>query len=113
MPWYLLGYAVLVPTGILGFYICSWLWIGFDAPFWLTAVRLAAVFAVADCVRLIVEPIPLLFIPWLISLGVYIGMLAKLLDIEWQEAAVVALVTTGVRIAIGIGLAILISAVTN
>lgn len=45
---YLLVYAIALPATVVGFLFCCWMWLGFDAPLPIVAVRLAAVNALVD-----------------------------------------------------------------
>lgn len=92
--WYLIGYALYVPAGTGAFFVCCLLWIGFDAPMHLTALRLAAVYAVTDAVAGVMGFVPLPIIPMLVVLFTYIGLLMDLLDLDVQDAVIVAVATS-------------------
>lgn len=95
LPIYLIKYAVFVPIGLIVFVACSAIWIGFDQPFGITALRLAAIYAIADAVGEVVRGIPLaqFIVPGL----VYIGLLIKWLELDSQDAIILAVVTAAVR----------------
>ena len=95
---YLIGFAIEVPVGVGAFWLCCVLMLGFDAPMRLTAVRLAGIYAVVDAVHagLALTPVPL--IPWLAAMVIYIGLLMSLLELDVQDAIVVALVTFIVKL---------------
>lgn len=99
---FLMRYAIFVPIGVAVYFICCLMWLGFDAPMHLTALRLAAALAITD-------PI---FIPSLLLGFIGIGVMAcvlglalhKLMDLEIQDsiimAAILILVQRGVVFAI-------------
>jgi hypothetical protein len=45
---YGLQLAIGVPIGVVAFFLCCLLWMGFDAPMHLTALRLVGVYALTD-----------------------------------------------------------------
>ncbi len=94
---YLIKYAFYVPTGVVVFFLCCLIWLGFDAPMHLTALRLAGVYAVTDAVTAVVLLVPLPLIIWLVPLATYVGLLMDVLDLEIQDAVIVGLVTFLVR----------------
>ena len=91
---------VEIPIGLVVFWLCSILWIGMDAPLHLTALRLAAVYAVADLVGFVLGFIPILFVGWLLMLFVYIGLLMDMLDLDAPDAIGLAIATFLVKFAI-------------
>lgn len=107
LPLYLLRFAVMIPTGVLGFFLCSMIWIGFDAPWTLTAIRLAAIYALAEIVWLLMGFVPVPIVGWLVPLLAYVSLLAKYLDLDWNDAFIVAVVTGVLRLLIGMGLVML------
>lgn len=101
----MLSYAVQVPIGLAVFLFCCMLWIGFDAPIHLTALRLAAIYTVVDLVYHVIGyflPFPIL--TWFIAVIVYIGLLSELLEMEWQDAAMVGVLTYAAKVIIGLGI---------
>jgi hypothetical protein len=96
---FLLKYSISVPIGVFGFFLCCWLWIGFDAPMHLTALRLAGVYAVVDAVVALFSLIgfPILMMPIVVQLIVYGALLSKALDLDIQDAVLVAVFTTILR----------------
>ncbi|MEZ6242959.1 MAG: hypothetical protein R3B57_07945 [Phycisphaerales bacterium] len=95
---YLVLYLVVLPVGLLVFYVCCYLWIGFDAPFYLNAAALLGTYAIADLVGAVTSPLG--FLGWVLQLLVYVGVLSKLLDIELVDAILVALITGIVKFVI-------------
>jgi hypothetical protein len=94
-PMYLIRYAVFVPIGLVVFAVCSAIWIGFDQPFGITALRLAAIYAIADAVGEVVRGIPLA--QFIVPALVYIGLLIKWLELDSQDAVILAVVTGAIR----------------
>ncbi len=88
---YLVWLAVMVAIGLGVFFACSVAWIGFDQPLLVTVLRLAAIYAIADTVALVIPGVPVL--SWLVVAGVYVGLLSKWLQLETRDAVVVALLT--------------------
>lgn len=91
---YLLRYAINVPIAVIVFATCCLIWIGFDAPLHLTALRIAGIYAICDLVQHTINQVPLAGIfAWVITIFVYIGLLSEMLDMDIQDAVVVALLT--------------------
>lgn len=89
----LLKYAASLVFGVVVFQICSLLWLGFDAPFHLVLLRLAAVYALTDATGAVAGFVPVLFLPLLIVLFVHVGLLVELLDLDFYDAALVGFFT--------------------
>lgn len=104
LPTYFLFYAISVPIGILGFFLCCMIWLGFDAPWHLTALNLAAVYAVTDLVQACAGLIPIPLVPLLISLLCYMGLLSSMLDLEWEDTWLVAVVTFLIKAGVILGM---------
>ncbi len=99
---YAIGYAIQVPIGVAVFWLCCLAWIGFDAPVHLTALRLAGVYALVDLASAIFESVTIPLVGWLVPLFVYIGLLMELLEMDMQDAVLVAIATFVVKIAIAV-----------
>lgn len=97
---YLIKYAVYVPVGVIVFLGCCLLWMGFDAPIHLIALRLAAVYAVTDAVGVFVGFIPIGIVQWAIMCMVYVGLLQDMLELDLNDALLVGIITFAVRAAI-------------
>lgn len=98
----LIKYAVFVPIGVIVFFVCCLLWMGFDAPMHLTALRLAAAFALTDTMYIPSQMLGFYGIGVTIcALGL---ILHVLMDLDIQDAIIMAvllnLVQFGVLIAI-------------
>jgi hypothetical protein len=108
----LLGLAVypiyLIAITLLGTFVFQLMcltFIGFDAPLHLTVLRLAGIYAVMSVVDEIAGWIPLPCVPILVSLLVYVGLLMQMLDLEVNDAVILALGVGLVQILVGIALA--------
>lgn len=94
LPGYLLLYGIRVPIGVAGYFICCLIWIGFDEPLHLIALRLAGVYALVDFLSVLLGafiPIPMLVN--VIALVFYVAMLSESLDLDIQDAVIVGMVT--------------------
>jgi hypothetical protein len=90
---YTINMVVGIAIGVLAFFLCCLIWMGFDAPMHLTAIRLAGVYALTDAAAALLSFLPLLLISWMITLALYIGLLAESLELDLQDAVLVGLVT--------------------
>ena len=94
VPVYAIWLTINVAVTMVIFFLCCVLWIGFDAPFHLTAMRLAGIYAVSECAQVVVgSVIPFGWIPWIVGLFFFIGLLQSMLDLEMQDAVILAFLT--------------------
>lgn len=98
---WVIRYAVEVPIGVAAFWLCCLTFLGFDAPMHLTAIRLAGIYAVTDVVALVAGFIPIPIVPMVIVLTVYIGLLMDTLDLDYQDALLLGLVSGAAKVLIG------------
>lgn len=89
----LLNIGVQVPIGLTVYFLCCLAWIGFDMPWRYITLRLIAVYAVTSLVKLPVDHIPVGMVRLGIMVIVYIGLLMDMLDLDVQDAAIVAVAT--------------------
>lgn len=103
----LIGVAVLIPVATLVFLGCCLLWIGFDAPLHLTVLRIAGILSAVVLTSELASFIPIMFVPTAITVLVYVGLLSEMLDMDFTDAAIVAILTyfAGIVAAIGIVIA--------
>lgn len=101
----LLGIAVQVPIGLTVYFLCCLAWIGFDMPWRYIALRLAAVYAITGLVALPVGLIPIGLVRLGIMVITYVGLLMDMLDLEVQDAAIVAVLTVLANIFIAVAVA--------
>ncbi|MBX3404975.1 MAG: hypothetical protein KF699_16305 [Phycisphaeraceae bacterium] len=99
---YAIGYAIQVPIGVAVFWVCCLVWIGFDAPIHLTALRLAGIYALVDLADVIFKFVPIPLVGWVLPLFIYIGLLMDLLEMDLQDTVIVALITFMVKAVITI-----------
>ena len=101
---YGVSYAIQVPIGLAVFWVCCLVWIGFDAPIHLTALRLAGIYALVDFAGSILGFIPIMggAIGWIVSLFIYVGLLMDMLEMDLQDTVIVALLTSLVKTVIAI-----------
>lgn len=89
----LIGLAIKVPIGLAIYFVCCLIWIGFDMPWRLITLRLIAVYAIVGLVGLPVAYIPIGIVRLGIMVVVYVGLLMDMLDMEVQDAVIVAVAT--------------------
>ncbi|MBL9030590.1 MAG: zinc ribbon domain-containing protein [Phycisphaerae bacterium] len=98
---YLIYWGVSIPIGVVVFFVACLLWLGFDAPFHLTGLRLAGIYAVTDLVRAVLGMTPLPgFAVMAVLVFVYVGMMMESLDLEMVDAVIMGLLCWGVKMAI-------------
>jgi hypothetical protein len=91
---YLIFLSILTVVGLASFFICSALWIGFEAPWHLTALRLAGIYSMSFAVLVVaVVVVPFGVIGLAIGWITYITLLMKYLDLDTADAFMVALVS--------------------
>lgn len=104
----LVQYAIFVPIGVIVFFLCCLAWLGFDAPMHLSALRLAAVFAITDAVA-----IPSLALGFY-AIGVLLCVMAiaihTLMDLDIPDSFILALLLLVVMVVVYVAL---ISALQN
>jgi hypothetical protein len=83
--------SVELAFGVLGLWVASVLWLGGAGPLGLGILRLAGIYAMTDLIGIIVAP--LLMVGWLITISLYVVMLAWLFDFDIKESIAVALIT--------------------
>jgi hypothetical protein len=88
---YPIGLALELAFGVAGLWIAAKLWLGGAGPLGLAILRLAGIYAMTDLIGMVVAPLQM--VGWLITLVLYVVMLAWLFDFEIVESAFVALIT--------------------
>ncbi|MCA9306855.1 MAG: hypothetical protein KDA16_10000 [Phycisphaerales bacterium] len=88
VPFELLGLAIITPLAFVAYLICCSLWIGFDMPLAITALRLAAIYAWSGfTLALFLTIFPYVpIVAWIFSIVVMFGLLTKWLDIDFIDA---------------------------
>ena len=83
----------LVIAGVV-YFVCSLLWIGFDEPLPMTALRLMGAVALGDIAFTLVglSPFRPIYI-WIIPTIIYCVILAQVMEVDYEDAVIVAVVT--------------------
>ncbi|MBX3357924.1 MAG: hypothetical protein KF745_05805 [Phycisphaeraceae bacterium] len=90
---YLVATGIGVVVGLAVYWVCCMLWIGFDAPMGLTALRLAGIYVVVDLVAHLCDLLPIPLLTMILPCLTYMGLLMSMLDMEIVDAVVVAIAT--------------------
>ena len=103
VPSAILIYAALLTVQIIIGYIVLWMCSSFlgdiGTPL-LNLTRLAGIYAMVDLVGFFLGFIPVLLIPFVIKLGVYVGLFCSAFDTDWQDAIIVIFLTGLAKFAI-------------
>lgn len=93
-----IDFAFSVVVGWLVFIACSMLWIGFDQPLRTTLVQTIGAYGgfVGVWALLSLLPVPMLVLS-VIGFLILLGMLADALDIEYQDAGIIAIIVSALR----------------
>jgi hypothetical protein len=83
--------SIELAFGVAGLWVAATLWLGGAGPLGLGILRLAGIYAMTDLIAIIVAP--LLMVGWLITISLYVVMLAWLFDFEVKDSIAVALIT--------------------
>ena len=99
-----ISYAVSLPLGCIAYFICCMLWMGFDAPWRYTILRLAAAFAITDAASLVSSMMLIGFIAWGLPVIVMGYALHSLMDLDIQDGIIMAVVLMILKIAVVLAL---------
>lgn len=88
IPAYLLVFAIGFVVSLIVYLVCSVMFIGFDEPLPLTALRLAGVYAVVDALFAIIALLPFGFLGWIVISIVWVGLMVAVMEIETQDAVI-------------------------
>ncbi len=97
---YPVSLIVQAGVGLIVFYACCLLWIGFDAPLKLNALRLLSIYAVTGATEAFFGLVPIPFIGWIIPLIVFVGMFTKQMEVDNIDAVAYLVLTFILWIAI-------------
>lgn len=101
IPFALIVSLINVVIGLGVFWVCSLVYIDFEGPLALTALRLAGIFGVAEVAAIAAGAlIPVPFVGWLIPTVIYLALLSQMLELEVGDAIIVAVVNSILRTAI-------------
>jgi hypothetical protein len=94
VTFYLFYYAATLPVVFFVYMACSIWFIGFDEPLGVTFVRLAATVAVADVFFAGIDAIPFIgWYAWPFEAIIYTGLLMHFMELDFEDARVVAIIT--------------------
>ncbi len=102
----LVAFGISVVLGLLVYLFCSVLWIGFDEPIPLTALRLTGVYALADIGYTAIGLLPIqvgIFMGfgfWTAATVIYVLLLSHIMELDLVDAIIVAIVTTVAKVII-------------
>lgn len=108
------GLPLRVVMGTVAFFLCCLWFFGFDSPWRLTMLRLAATYAIADVPVAMVRTtnfLPAMPLAYVVSFGVSAFMLVWLFELDPSDAWVLVAVSTVVSVVIGMVFAVLVSMV--
>ncbi len=81
-----IGFGLSVLLALGGLFICSVLWMGFDAPWHLSALRIAGVFAAMDLTEYAIDTLAGgFFVLDLISFVIFLRVFAEIMDMTWTD----------------------------
>ena len=87
---FFIEYFLNLGAGILVFYLCTIAWIGVEAPFSLSVLRLAAIDALAYLAYFVAAFYLSFLLGFIVMFVVYIGLLAAMLELEVGDAVMFA-----------------------
>jgi len=90
---YPLSLALQGAIGLGVFYLCSLLWIGFDAPLKLNALTLLGIYAVTGATAEVFGLIPIPIIAPLVTALVFISLFMQQMEVEMADAIAVLVLT--------------------
>ncbi|MEM9166174.1 MAG: hypothetical protein AAGB48_04035 [Planctomycetota bacterium] len=97
-----IDFVATVVVGWVVFFLCSMMWIGFDQPLRMTAVQLIGAYGAFAGTWALLSQIPFFgFIAFIVSGFVLVGLLADLLEIEYKDAFIVAVLSAVMKIILG------------
>ncbi len=101
VPSILLAILIQSVVGLLIYWICSVVWIGFDEPFHINVMRLLAIYSISWFALLVTLSLPFLcaasiFLPT----ALFALLHKKMLDIDLADAAIVSVITGVVWLAV-------------
>lgn len=83
---FLIQFGLSVGMGLIGLYVCSLLWLGFDAPWHLNALRLGGIYAAMDLCQFVILQVfgGSLVLQLLLAL-IFLRVYAEMLDLTWID----------------------------
>lgn len=104
------GFPIRIAIGTLAYFLCCLWFFGFDAPWSLTGLRIAATYAVADiplALASLTNVGAAMPIAYLVSLTVCAFMFVWLFELDPGDAWLLVAISTVVNVVIGVTLAVL------
>lgn len=86
----MLGLLLKIPISVIAYSIAGLFWMGFDMPWRHVWLRYAAVCAVGTLLGVPVGVIPFIFAQAGIMIFIYFALIARLLDVDVQDAIIIA-----------------------
>jgi hypothetical protein len=108
------GLPVRVLVGTLAYFLCCLWFFGFDSPWRLTALRLAATYSISDIPFAVVHAIGFpaaMSMAYLLSLAISVFMFVWLFELDPQDAWLLVAVSAVVNVVVGFLLAVAVSMV--
>ncbi|MCC6660576.1 MAG: hypothetical protein IT437_06785 [Phycisphaerales bacterium] len=97
-----LHYAVFVPIGCVVYFMCCLMWIGFDAPWHYTILRLAAALAISDAASLVGLVLPFMLLGLVLPVLAMGYAMHSLMDLELVDGIIMAVIMLVIQIVIGV-----------
>lgn len=108
-------FGVMYVATLVVYFICSLMWIGFDEPLKLEALRLAAACAITEIARAVLSPLPMNWrvqaVVQLIIGFVFVASVMQLMEMDKEDAIMFAVLTWVIRLVVGY--AVIYQAVQN
>lgn len=96
---HLMNFGISLVIGFIVYFVCSLMWIGFDEPIPMTALRLMGAIALGNIGFTLVglSPIrPMLL--WAAPTIVYFLILSHVMEIDYEDAVIVAIITSVIKV---------------
>lgn len=98
------AFGLSVLLALAGLFICSVLWMGFDAPWHLNLLRIAGIFAAMDLTDYAIDELAGgFFVLKLISFVIFLRIFAEIMDMTWTDVlglwVVLIIINTGIALA--------------
>lgn len=96
--------VILLGISCAVFLLCAMTWIGWSSFFLATMLQVCAAYSLTFAASNLFHLIPIFIIPWLLSIIMLVGLLVELVDLELQDAVIVALLVILTRVLISAAL---------
>ena len=102
-------YAVMYVIGLIIYFFCTITFVGVDEPFHLMALRLLAVFSITNIVSALTDPLPTMMGRFGLVGMVHAISLMTIMEIDYEDAWIVAALTFFARTAVLIAFIVLMT----